>query len=48
MRVLADRTWDDAGAIDVLVYPGGRGTRAQLGDEEVRERLRALQRGAAR
>jgi transcriptional regulator GlxA family with amidase domain len=42
MRVLADRTWDEAGEIDVLVYPGGRGTRAQLGDQSVRERLRRL------
>jgi transcriptional regulator GlxA family with amidase domain len=42
MRVLADRTWDDAGTIDVLVYPGGKGTRAQLGNEEIRARLRAL------
>ncbi len=42
MRVLADRTWDGAGRIDVLVYPGGRGTRAQLGDERIRERLRRL------
>jgi transcriptional regulator GlxA family with amidase domain len=42
MRVLPDRTWDDAGEIDVLVYPGGRGTRAQLGDERVRARLRGL------
>jgi transcriptional regulator GlxA family with amidase domain len=42
MRVLPDRTWDDLGPIDVLVYPGGRGTRAQLGDERIRSRLRAL------
>jgi transcriptional regulator GlxA family with amidase domain len=42
MRVLADRTWDDAGELDVLVYPGGKGTRAQLGDEGIRARLRAL------
>ena len=42
MRVLADVTWGEAGAIDVLVYPGGRGTRAQLGDEEIRSRLRRL------
>jgi transcriptional regulator GlxA family with amidase domain len=42
MRVLPDRAWDDAGEIDVLVYPGGRGTRAQLGDERVRARLRGL------
>jgi transcriptional regulator GlxA family with amidase domain len=42
MRVLADRTWDDAGHVDVLVYPGGKGTRAQLGNEEIRARLRNL------
>jgi len=42
MRVLPDRTWDDAGEVDVLVYPGGRGTRAQLGDDELRGRLRRL------
>jgi transcriptional regulator GlxA family with amidase domain len=42
MRVLADTTWDELGELDVLVYPGGRGTRAQLGDEKVRERLRGL------
>ena len=42
MRVLAERTWDDLGDIDVLVYPGGRGTRTQLGDERIRSRLRTL------
>jgi transcriptional regulator GlxA family with amidase domain len=42
MRVLPDRTWDDPGEFDVLVYPGGLGTRAQLGDERVRARLRSL------
>lgn len=42
MRVLADATWDDAGRFDVLVYPGGRGTRSQLGDDAIRERLQAL------
>ena len=42
MRVMADATWDDVGHFDVLVYPGGRGTRPQLGDDAVRERLRAL------
>ncbi|HVF74105.1 MAG TPA: DJ-1/PfpI family protein [Acidimicrobiales bacterium] len=41
-RVLADCTWDDLGPIDVLVYPGGTGTRPQLGDERVRARLREL------
>jgi transcriptional regulator GlxA family with amidase domain len=42
MRVLAHTSWDELGAVDVLVYPGGRGTRAQLGDESVRSRLRML------
>jgi transcriptional regulator GlxA family with amidase domain len=42
MRVLADKTWDDIGELDVVVYSGGRGTRAQLGDEKVRSRLRGL------
>jgi transcriptional regulator GlxA family with amidase domain len=42
MRVLADTSWDELGAVDVLVYPGGRGTRAQLGGESVRSRLRML------
>jgi transcriptional regulator GlxA family with amidase domain len=41
-RVLADRSWDDAGDVDVLVYPGGRGTRAQLDDDRIRARLRGL------
>jgi transcriptional regulator GlxA family with amidase domain len=42
MRVAAGLSWDALGDVDVLVYPGGRGTRAQLGDETIRERLRAL------
>jgi len=42
MRVLPDRSWDDAGEVDVLVFPGGRGTRALLGDERIRGRLRGL------
>jgi transcriptional regulator GlxA family with amidase domain len=42
MRVLPDTSWDAAGDFDVLLYPGGRGTRAQLGDERIRARLRAL------
>ena len=45
MRVLPDRTWDEAGDVDVLLYPGGRGTRAQLGDERIRARLRGLKGG---
>jgi transcriptional regulator GlxA family with amidase domain len=44
MRVLPHRTWTDVDALDVLVYPGGRGTRAQLDDDSARlhERLRGL------
>jgi transcriptional regulator GlxA family with amidase domain len=42
LRVLPDATWETAGPLDVLVYPGGMGTRPQLGDEAVRERLRGL------
>jgi transcriptional regulator GlxA family with amidase domain len=40
MRVLPDRTWEDVGKLDVLVYPGGSGTRRELADEAVLERLR--------
>jgi transcriptional regulator GlxA family with amidase domain len=42
MRVVADTSWDELGDVDILVYPGGRGTRIQLGDEKVRARLRTL------
>lgn len=42
MSVLPQVSWEDAGELDVLVYPGGRGTRPQLGDERIRDRLRAL------
>ena len=41
-RVVPESSWDELGDIDVLVYPGCRGTRAQLGDEQVRSRLRRL------
>jgi transcriptional regulator GlxA family with amidase domain len=41
LRVLADRTWEQLGQVDVLVYPGGIGTRAQLGKEPIRERMRS-------
>jgi transcriptional regulator GlxA family with amidase domain len=36
LRVLADHSWQSAPEIDVLVYPGGQGTRALIADEEVR------------
>jgi transcriptional regulator GlxA family with amidase domain len=42
LRVLTDHSWDSAPAIDVLVYPGGSGTRALLGDEAVRSWLRSV------
>ena len=43
LRVLPDRTWADAGQIDVLVVPGGRGTRRLLADDEpLHDRLRAM------
>ena len=45
LRIVPDRTWEDAGVIDVLVYPGGRGTRPQLGDARNRARLRELAAG---
>ena len=44
MRVLPDASWDEVGDVDVLIYPGGRGTRAQLGDETIRARMRSLKR----
>lgn len=42
MRVLPDHTWDTAPAFDVLVYPGGQGTRPQAADAAVLERLQKL------
>jgi transcriptional regulator GlxA family with amidase domain len=42
LRILADRTWGEAGRVDVLVYPGGRGVRAQLGDRRIHQRLHDL------
>ena len=42
LRVLADQTWDTAPAMDVLVYPGGRGTRDHLGDEATHAWLNGL------
>ena len=40
LRVLPDHTWETAPAFDVLVYPGGRGTRRELQDDTVLEWLR--------
>ena len=46
LRVLPDHTLHDAGAIDVFVMPGGRGTRKLLGpDEPLHVALRAMAEG---
>jgi transcriptional regulator GlxA family with amidase domain len=42
LRVLPDETWETAPPLDVLVYPGGRGTRKELADEVVLEWIRGL------
>jgi transcriptional regulator GlxA family with amidase domain len=42
LRVTPDATWADAPPLDVLVYPGGQGTVAQLGDETIRVWLRGM------
>jgi transcriptional regulator GlxA family with amidase domain len=47
LRVRADRTWAECDRADVVIYPGGQGTRPQLGDETIRKRLRGLADGGA-
>jgi transcriptional regulator GlxA family with amidase domain len=42
LRVLTDYTWDTAPEMDVVIYPGGQGTRPQLGDETYRKWVRGL------
>jgi transcriptional regulator GlxA family with amidase domain len=42
LRVLPDHAWETAPPFDVLVYPGGRGTRRELADEAVLDWLRGL------
>ena len=42
LRVLPDETWETAPAMDVLVYPGGMGTRKELADEAVLDWMRGL------
>ena len=42
LAVLPDRTWESVGHLDVLIYPGGPGAKAQLGDPALRARLRAV------
>jgi transcriptional regulator GlxA family with amidase domain len=43
LRVVPDRTWAQAGKLDVLVYPGGMGTRRELKDDTVLQWLRETQ-----
>jgi transcriptional regulator GlxA family with amidase domain len=45
LRVLADHTWETAPPFEVLVYPGGRGTRPQIEDGAIHDRLQRLARG---
>lgn len=45
LRVLTDHTWATMPPIDVLVYPGGSGTRPQLGDLEIRDWIQGLAKG---
>lgn len=45
LKILPDHTWDSAPPIDVLVYPGGIGTRQHIGDETYRKWLRSLADG---
>jgi transcriptional regulator GlxA family with amidase domain len=42
MRVIPEHTWATAPPLDVLVYPGGQGTVAQLGDETIRSWVRSV------
>jgi len=42
LRVMADLTWADAGKLDVVVVPGGVGTRRELADVDVLAWLRDL------
>jgi transcriptional regulator GlxA family with amidase domain len=42
LRVLADRTVEEAGALDVVLVPGGQGTRQLVGDEQTHVWLRGL------
>ena len=42
LRVLPDRTLAEAGALDVVIVPGGRGTRALIEDKPTHEWLHGL------
>ncbi len=42
LRFIPDYTWETVPGFDVLIYPGGRGTRQHLGDEQIRKWLAEL------
>ena len=42
LRVLPDATWEAVGPLDVMIYPGGQGTRVPARRRGVLTRLRAL------
>ena len=46
LRVIPDHSWTSAPPIDVLVYPGGRGNRAHLGNPEIAEWLGRIRANA--
>ena len=46
LKVLADYSWESAPPIDVLVYPGGQGTRRQIGKEDIRAWVRSVHQEA--
>ena len=45
LQVVPEETWETAPALDVLVYPGGGGTRQELADEAVLEWMRGVAAG---
>ena len=45
LRVLPDRSVDDAGALDVVLVPGGQGTHGLIEDEGIHNWLRSLAAG---
>lgn len=46
LTVVPEYSWESAPPIDVLIYPGGVGNRAHLGNPEVARWLRAVADGA--
>jgi transcriptional regulator GlxA family with amidase domain len=45
-RVLSDHSYSEHPPIDVLIFPGGEGTRRQLGDESVQNWVREIAKSA--